>query len=680
MFVVAAMLGVLSGVLFAYAGDLPEISALDNYNPSTITRVRAANGTIIGEFAVQRRIVVGYDDISPNFRQAIVAAEDASFDSHVGLSVTAIAARLTRDIFEGIGAVLTHRKLRPAGASTLTQQLARTLFPEAVGYQIGDISPERKIKEIIVAVQIEKRYTKREILTCTRTRCSSATAPSVSKRLRACTSRSGERPVARGGGAARGHRPVSRPAESVRQHGRGDASAQLRAATDGGRGLHHGGAGAGREGRRRSSFTDSHSPTSRSRRSFSKRCASISSANTVRRRSTRAASRSRRRSIRRCRRRPTAHPGRASPRWTSGEATASPRGTSSRKGKPSSRTRTNAGRGRWPSATSCRQSLPRSASPRRPTARGCSIGRYHADLTKEAGRRTASTGRAAPRPRTCSSRAMSSRWRFARWTRRPAPHPSSSNRRRSSKARSSRSTIVPVRSSDGRRVGLRPQQVQPGRAGDRQIGSTFKPIVYTTAIDRGFTPASILIDEPVSYAPAATAAVHPAELRSQVRGADHAAARARRLPQHSGDQDDGRARPEERAGVRKAVRLRRRLPAVSAHCAGSRRRDAHGSDQRLHGVSQSGRPHDAVRHPGGQGPRGQPARGESRGADRRHSRRHGIRHDEPAARRRVCGGPAEAAASIDWPLAGKTGTVDENTDAWFIGFDPDITVGVWVGL
>jgi penicillin-binding protein 1A len=46
----------------------------------------------------------------------------------------------------------------------------------------------------------------------------------------------------------------------------------------------------------------------------------------------------------------------------------------------------------------------------------------------------------------------------------------------------------------------------------------------------------------------------------------------------------------------------------------------------------------------------------------------------------VLRGTAEAAASIDWPLAGKTGTVDENTDAWFIGFDPDITVGVWTGL
>ena len=67
LFVVAAMLGILSGVLFAYAGDLPEISALDRYNPNTITRVYSAGGELIGDFAVERRLVVGYDDISPIF-------------------------------------------------------------------------------------------------------------------------------------------------------------------------------------------------------------------------------------------------------------------------------------------------------------------------------------------------------------------------------------------------------------------------------------------------------------------------------------------------------------------------------------------------------------------------------------------------------------------------------------
>src|SRR5688572_19173288 len=94
------MLGTLSGVLFAYAGDLPEISALDNYNPSTITRVYAANGDVVGEFAVQRRLVIGYDDISPNLREAIIAAEDAEFNSHFGLSISRILITLTRDVLE----------------------------------------------------------------------------------------------------------------------------------------------------------------------------------------------------------------------------------------------------------------------------------------------------------------------------------------------------------------------------------------------------------------------------------------------------------------------------------------------------------------------------------------------------------------------------------------------------
>ena len=153
LFAVAALLGILSGVLFAFAGDLPEISALDNYNPSTITRVYAANGSVIGEFAVQRRLVIGYDDISPRLREAIISAEDADFNSHFGLSISRILITLLRDVFE-------RRLGNPAGASTLTQQLARNLFP--IGFEK---SIERKVKEALLAIQIEKRYTKREILT-----------------------------------------------------------------------------------------------------------------------------------------------------------------------------------------------------------------------------------------------------------------------------------------------------------------------------------------------------------------------------------------------------------------------------------------------------------------------------------------------------------------------------------
>jgi penicillin-binding protein 1A len=165
LFIIAALLGIASGVIFAYGGDLPQISALDDYAPSTITRVYGSRGEVVGEFAVQRREVIAYDAMAPKLRQAIMAAEDADFERHIGLSIPHIVMAATRDVLGAVRDRLTGRKSRPKGASTITQQLARGLFPEAVGFQIGDISLERKIKEAIVAVQIEKRYTKREIFT-----------------------------------------------------------------------------------------------------------------------------------------------------------------------------------------------------------------------------------------------------------------------------------------------------------------------------------------------------------------------------------------------------------------------------------------------------------------------------------------------------------------------------------
>ena len=77
----------------------------------------------------------------------------------------------------------------------------------------------------------------------------------------------------------------------------------------------------------------------------------------------------------------------------------------------------------------------------------------------------------------------------------------------------------------------------------------------------------------------------------------------------------------------------------------------------------------------------QSARGKPRRADGRDSRRHRVHDDQPAARRAQPPRHRRAGRQHggEWPLAGKTGTVDDNTDAWFIGFDPDITVGVWVG-
>src|SRR4029450_12669035 len=154
LFVLAAMLGILSGVLFAYAGDLPQVSALDNYTPSTITRIFASDGRVIGEFATQRRVIGGYDDINPLLREAIIATEDGEFDRHFGVNIWRIAVAAITDILE---------RRRAQGASTLTQQLARNL-KEQFGLT-NEKSVERKSREAILAIQIEKRYTKREIFT-----------------------------------------------------------------------------------------------------------------------------------------------------------------------------------------------------------------------------------------------------------------------------------------------------------------------------------------------------------------------------------------------------------------------------------------------------------------------------------------------------------------------------------
>jgi len=150
LFVIAAMLGIASGVLFAFADDGEKISALDDYAPSTITRVYGAQGEVVGEFAVQRREIIPYEAISPKLRQAILAAEDDEFEQHVGLSIPRIAVTLVKDIME---------RRKAGGASTLTQQLARKLF------LTDEKTWERKIREAILAMRIEKRYTKREIFT-----------------------------------------------------------------------------------------------------------------------------------------------------------------------------------------------------------------------------------------------------------------------------------------------------------------------------------------------------------------------------------------------------------------------------------------------------------------------------------------------------------------------------------
>src|ERR1051326_5723101 len=165
LFIIAAVLGSVTGVVFAFAGDLPQISALDDHSPSTITLVYGARGEVVGEFSTERRVVIPYEAISPKLRQAIISAEDAEVEQHIGLSIPHIMMAATRDVLSTVHGAITGHRPRPKGASTITQQLARGLFPETGGYQAGAVSLERKVKEALVAMQIEKRYTKHEILT-----------------------------------------------------------------------------------------------------------------------------------------------------------------------------------------------------------------------------------------------------------------------------------------------------------------------------------------------------------------------------------------------------------------------------------------------------------------------------------------------------------------------------------
>ena len=152
----AGLLGAVSGILFAYSPDLPIISELDDYTPGTITRVHARDGELIGEFATERRVILEYDEIPDVLRHAIIAAEDGDFFNHVGFNIPRILVTLIDNILAG--------DLTAAGASTLTMQLARniTLGGEQLGLQK---TWQRKLREAYYTFHIEKRYTKSEIFT-----------------------------------------------------------------------------------------------------------------------------------------------------------------------------------------------------------------------------------------------------------------------------------------------------------------------------------------------------------------------------------------------------------------------------------------------------------------------------------------------------------------------------------
>jgi len=147
---VAALVGATAGLLLVYTTDLPQVDALEAYRPSSITEVYDDHGRVIGSFALQRRVVAGYEDFPPVLRDALVSIEDKDFYKHSGINFWRIIGAAYRDVESG-GKV--------QGASTLTMQLARNLFLSP------DRSFHRKVQETMLAIQIERRFTKPQIFT-----------------------------------------------------------------------------------------------------------------------------------------------------------------------------------------------------------------------------------------------------------------------------------------------------------------------------------------------------------------------------------------------------------------------------------------------------------------------------------------------------------------------------------
>jgi penicillin-binding protein 1A len=145
--------GALTGVLFSYylnnSRYSVEVSALATYRPPQVTTIYADDGeTVLAEFAIEKRIPIKEQDIPKNVENALLAIEDYRFYDHIGIDPYRIAGAVLKNITTG----------KTEGASTITQQLAKNLF------LYKDQTYTRKVNEWAVALQIERFYTKRQIL------------------------------------------------------------------------------------------------------------------------------------------------------------------------------------------------------------------------------------------------------------------------------------------------------------------------------------------------------------------------------------------------------------------------------------------------------------------------------------------------------------------------------------
>ncbi|MEP7030869.1 MAG: transglycosylase domain-containing protein, partial [Pseudolabrys sp.] len=141
-----------AGLLWHYSKDLPDYSQLQDYEPPVMTRVHAADGSLLGEYARERRLYIPIQAVPKLVINAFLAAEDKNFYEHGGLDFTGIA-RAGVNFIQSYGS-----GRRPQGASTITQQVAKNFL------LTNEVSITRKVKEALLALKIERTYTKDKIL------------------------------------------------------------------------------------------------------------------------------------------------------------------------------------------------------------------------------------------------------------------------------------------------------------------------------------------------------------------------------------------------------------------------------------------------------------------------------------------------------------------------------------
>ncbi len=152
MIVAVAGFAYLAIYVGGLARDLPDYEVLAEYEPSVTTRVHAGDGSLIAEFARERRIYVPHEAIPSNLKEAFLSAEDKNFYSHGGVDLRGVV----RAAIANVGNYMNDRRLE--GASTITQQVAKNFL------LTSDQKLDRKVKEALLAFRIEKAFEKEEIL------------------------------------------------------------------------------------------------------------------------------------------------------------------------------------------------------------------------------------------------------------------------------------------------------------------------------------------------------------------------------------------------------------------------------------------------------------------------------------------------------------------------------------